>query len=427
MIEVEQNKMKYCLYARKSTEAEEKQALSIDSQIKEMKQIAERENLTIIEIRKESHSAKESGQRPVFEEIVKDIDTGIFNGIITWAPDRLSRNAGDLGKLVDRMDQKKLVQIKTFGQNFTNSPSDKFLLMILCSQAKLENDNKSINVKRGMRTRCEMGLWPAQPPTGYRKVNDRMAKCEVEIDPERAGVIRQIFEKISYEKWSVSKVHAWLRYDLNFKTHRGFHLSIGNVFKIINNTFYYGRFEFPQGAGIWYEGKHKPIISKELFDETRNSVKSQIIKSQGKEFAFTRIMKCGVCGSGITADEKFKKLLNGGVNRYVYYRCTKAKDRNCKNSAINEPELVESLVKMLDTISLDKVKLNTKLNIEIQKFKKLQAMFLGKKRNEKIESIDLRDYARFVLTEGSVLEQRSVLECIEDKINLKYGKIELLN
>jgi site-specific DNA recombinase len=427
MTEVEQNQMKYCLYARKSTEAEEKQALSIDSQIKEMKQVAERENLTIVEIRKESHSAKESGQRPVFEEIVKDIDTGIFNGIITWAPDRLSRNAGDLGKLVDRMDQKKLIQIKTFGQTFSNSPSDKFLLMILCSQAKLENDNKSINVKRGMRARCEMGLWPVQPPTGYRKPNHRLAKCEVEIDPERADTIRQIFEKISYEKWSVSKVHAWLRYDLNFKTHRGFHLSLGNVFKIINNTFYYGRFEFPQGSGVWYEGKHKPIISKELFDETRNSIKSQTIKSQGKEFAFTRIMKCGACGSGITADEKFKKLLNGGVNRHVYYRCTKAKDRNCKNPALNETELIESLLEMVDTLNINKVKLTAKLDVEIQKFKKLQAMFLGKKKTEKIEPIDLKDYTKFVLKEGSPLEQRSILECISSELVLKSKKIQLVN
>ncbi len=426
MTEVEQSQMKYCLYARKSTEAEEKQALSIDSQIKEMKQIAERENLTIVEIRKESHSAKESGQRPVFEEIVKDIDTGIFNGIITWAPDRLSRNAGDLGKLVDRMDQKKLITIKTFGQTFSNSPSDKFLLMILCSQAKLENDNKSINVKRGMRARCEMGLWPVQPPTGYRKPNQRLAKCEVEIDPERADTIRQIFEKISYEKWSVSKVHAWLRYDLNFKTHRGFHLSLGNVFKIINNTFYYGRFEFPQGSGIWYEGKHKPIISKELFDETRNSIKSQTIKSQGKEFAFTRIMKCGACGSGITADEKFKKLLNGGVNRHVYYRCTKAKDRNCKNPALNETELIESLLDMVDTLNINKVKLTAKLDVEIQKFKKLQAMFLGKKKTEKIEPIDLKDYTKFVLKEGSPLEQRSILECISSELVLKNKIIKLL-
>lgn len=418
--------MKYCLYARKSTEAEEKQALSIDSQIKEMKQIAERENLTIVEIRKESHSAKESGQRPVFEEIVKDIDTGIFNGIITWAPDRLSRNAGDLGKLVDRMDQRKLIQIKTFGQTFSNSPSDKFLLMILCSQAKLENDNKSINVKRGMRARCEMGLWPVQPPTGYRKPNQRLAKCEVEVDPERADTIRQIFEKISYEKWSVSKVHAWLRYDLNFKTHRGFHLSLGNVFKIINNTFYYGRFEFPQGSGVWYEGKHKPIITKELFDETRNSIKSQTIKSQGKEFAFTRIMKCGACGSGITADEKFKKLLNGGVNRHVYYRCTKAKDRNCKNPALNETELIDSLLEMVDTLNINKVKLTAKLDVEIQKFKKLQAMFLGKKKTEKIEPIDLKDYTKFVLKEGSPLEQRSILECISSELVLKNKKITIL-
>lgn len=423
--ELPQTQVKYVLYARKSTEAEEKQALSIDSQIKEMKQVAERENLNIVEIRKESHSAKESGQRPVFEEIVKDIDTGIFNGIITWAPDRLSRNAGDLGKLVDRMDQRKLIQIKTFGQTFSNSPSDKFLLMILCSQAKLENDNKSINVKRGMRARCEMGLWPVQPPTGYRKPNQRLAKCEVEIDPERSDTIRQIFEKISYEKWSVSKVHAWLRYDLDFKTHRGFHLSLGNVFKIINNTFYYGRFEFPQGSGIWYEGKHKPIITKELFDETRNSIKSQTIKSQGKEFAFTRIMKCGVCGSGITADEKFKKLLNGGVNRHVYYRCTKAKDRNCKNPALNEIELIESLLDMVDTLNINKVKLTAKLDVEIQKFKKLQAMFLGKKKTEKIEPVDLKDYTKFVLKEGSPLEQRSILECISSELVLKNKIIKI--
>ncbi len=423
MIETEQSSYKYVLYARKSTEGDEKQTLSIDSQIKEMTQIAEREKLNVVEIRRESHSAKESSQRPVFEEIVRDIDNGIFNAIVTWAPDRLSRNAGDLGKLVDRMDQKKLITIKTFGQNFTNSPSDKFLLMILCSQAKLENDNKSINVKRGQRTRCEMGLWPAQPPTGYRKVDGRLAKCEVEIDPDRADIIKQIFEKIAYDKWSATKVHAWLKYDLNFRTLRGYHLSIGNVFKIINNTFYYGKFEFPKGAGIWYEGKHTPLISKELFDETRNLIKSQVIKSQGKEFAFTRIMKCGVCGSGITADEKFKKLKAGGVNRHVYYRCTKAKDRSCKNPAINETDLITAMIKMLDTIRLDQVKLNMKLNTEIQKFKKLQAMFLGKKKTEKIESIDVRDYARFVLNEGSVLEQRSVLECVSSELLLENCKI----
>ena len=138
-------KMKYCLYARKSTEQDEKQALSIESQVKEMLAIADRENLDIVDIRREAHSAKDSGQRPVFKELLEDIRRERFNGILVWHPDRLSRNAGDLGSLVDLMDQKLVVQIRTYGQTFTNTPSEKFLLMILCSQAKLENDNKSIN------------------------------------------------------------------------------------------------------------------------------------------------------------------------------------------------------------------------------------------------------------------------------------------
>jgi len=422
-MEVLEKELKFCLYARKSTEGDEKQALSIDSQIREMTQIAERESLNITEIRKESHSAKESGTRPVFEEILKDIDTGLFNAVITWAPDRLSRNAGDLGKMVDLIDQKKLVQIKTFGQNFTDSPSDKFLLMILCSQAKLENDNKSINVKRGLRTRCEMGLWPAQPPTGYRKKNDRNAKCEVELDPERADIIKQIFEKIAYEKWSGRKVQNWLQYDLDFKTKNGNHLSAGNIFKILNNTFYYGKFEFPQGTGIWYDGVHIPIITKELFDLARSSIKSQVIKSHGKEFAFTRMIKCGLCGSGITADEKFKKLKAGGVNRYVYYMCCKSKDRHCKNPALNETDLIKEFQKLANTLNMNEVQLTEKLNLEIKKFKKMQQMFLGKKTSEKIVSINLQDYLKFIMKEGSILEKRGILECLNNEIFMKNKSI----
>src|SRR5579885_292521 len=110
--------LEYCLYARKSTEDDERQAMSIDSQIKEMTDMAVKEGLFIKEIRRESHSAKMSGQRPVFMEIINDLRSGMFTGILTWAPDRLSRNAGDLGQLVDLMDQGKLIHIKTFTQAF---------------------------------------------------------------------------------------------------------------------------------------------------------------------------------------------------------------------------------------------------------------------------------------------------------------------
>ena len=160
-------KVKYCLYARKSTESEERQVLSIDSQIKEMLQLADREGLEIAEMKRESHSAKETGTRPVFNEIVEDLRAGKYNGILTWAPDRISRNAGDLGKIVDLMDAGGLQEIRTYSQSFRNNPNEKFLLMILGSQAKLENDNRGVNVKRGLRTRCEMGLRPGVAPVGY--------------------------------------------------------------------------------------------------------------------------------------------------------------------------------------------------------------------------------------------------------------------
>ena len=197
------------------------------------------------------------------------------------------------------------------------------------------------------------------------------------------------------------------------------------IFKILRNTFYYGEYEFPKGSGVWYKGIHEPIISKELFDLARSSIKSQVIKSYGKEFAFTRMIKCGLCGSGITADEKFKKLKNGGVNRHVYYRCCKSKDHTCKNPALNEGDLIKAFQSMMSKLDFNEIELNEKLKLEIKRFKKLQAMFLGKEKTKVIQTIDIRDYAVFVLKEGSVLEKRSILECLNSEMVMKDRKILL--
>lgn len=153
-IDLKPQVIKYCLYVRKSSEQDERQALSIEQQIKEMEVLAEHWGIKIIETRRESHSSKIAGTRPVFNKLIQDIRLGYFNGIIAWAPDRLSRNAGDLDILVDLMDQHKLVEIRTHSQTFSNNPNEKFLLMILGSQAKLENDNRGLNVIRGLKNKA---------------------------------------------------------------------------------------------------------------------------------------------------------------------------------------------------------------------------------------------------------------------------------
>ncbi len=420
------DKVKYCLYARKSTESDEKQALSIDSQVKEMLQIAEREGLEIVDIRRESHSAKASGQRPVFNELIRDLNSSRYTGILTWAPDRLSRNAGDLGTLVDLMDEKKLHQIRTYGQSFENSPNEKFLLMILCSQAKLENDNKSINVKRGLRTRCEMGLWPAPAPMGYLNEKRVDRKGRVYVDPERAPIIKKMFEKVAYEKWSGKKLYHWLKFELNFKTPNGNKgLTLSNIYLILQNDFYYGSFEYPRKSGLWYKGIHEPLITKELFDQVQAQVKSQIIRTTDKEFAFTKIMECGLCGSGICADEKFKKQKNGNIHRHVYYGCTKSKDKNCRCGYINESELIEQLVILMDKIDLDEIGIKEKIKNEVERIKKFQKTVLGTRDKIQVKDIDIRNYTKYVLKEGQDIEKRELLGCLKSKILLKEKAIFL--
>lgn len=419
-------KVKYCLYARKSTEQAERQALSIESQVKEMLQIAERDGLEVVDIRRESHSAKDSGQRLVFKEVIEDIRRGRFNGILTWAPDRLSRNAGDLGSVVDLMDQKHLIEIRTYGQQFRNSPNEKFLLMILCSQGKLENDNKSINVKRGLRTRVEMGLWPSGAPTGYLKEKRTDRKCQTIIDPDRAPVIKQMFEKVAYEKWSGRKLYHWLTFDLNFRTAAGHkHLSLGNIYKILDNHFYYGVFEYPKKSGNWYTGKHEPLITKELFGLVQAQIKSQVIRSESKEFAFTKMMTCGLCGSGVTADEKFKKQQNGNVHRYVYYGCTKARDKDCKCGHLNEVELIKQFEQLIDKIDIDEIGIREKIKYEVERIKKFQQGVLGVKEKVIVKDIDIRNYAKYILREGQDLEKRELLGCLKSKILLKNKVISL--
>jgi len=419
--------IRYCLYARKSTEEDEKQALSIDSQIKEMLALAKRENIDIADIRQESHSAKASGQRPVYNLLLADIRKGMFNGILTWMPDRLSRNAGDLGALVDLMDQRLLIEVRTYGQKFTNTPSEKFMLMIMGSQAKLENDNKSLNVKRGLRARVESGLWPVCAPAGYLNAKNRDQKCVVLVDHQRAPTIRKMFEKVAYENWSGRKLYSWLKDELKFTSKYGKPLALSNLYIILRNSFYYGVFEYPRDSGNWYQGKHTPIITKEVFDAVQERLNRELgDKAHRKEFAFTNLMKCGHCGSGIAAMEKFKKLKDGGTNRYVYYGCTRSKDPHCNNRYIREEDLVEQLIAVMDKLSLDKFGMREKIEREVKEHREFRQSVPGEKiGSEKTKEIDIRNYAKYVLRAKSDLEKRELLSCLKSKIIIKNKMVAI--
>ncbi|MFA5248156.1 MAG: recombinase family protein [Patescibacteria group bacterium] len=420
-------KIKYCLYARKSSESEERQVLSIDSQIKEMLQLAERENLEVVTMKQESHSAKETGQRPIFNEIIEELKMGKFNGILTWAPDRISRNAGDLGRIVDLMDSGALKEIRTFGQSFSNNPNEKFLLMILGSQAKLENDNRGINVKRGLRTRVEMGMWPNMAPLGYLNQRNLDKKGQLMIDPDRAPIVRMMFEKLANDNWSGRKIFNWLKFEINFKTRGNKSLTQSGIYRVIDSPFYYGMFEYPKNSGNWYKGKHEPIITQEMFERAKAQLKRGQIDRETHEFSFTKLFTCGYCGSGMSAQEKFKLLKDGTQNRYVYYSCSRARDRNCKNKYIREEELIDELLKILDELDINELGMRKRLEDEIARFNIFQRSVLGSTDKVKTrEDMDIRNYAKYILKEGSVSEKRELLGNLKSRISYKDKNLTLL-
>lgn len=432
-------KVEYCLYARKSTEDDERQAMSIDSQVKEMNDLAVKEGLFIKEIRRESHSAKQSGQRPVFAQLLEDIRTGLFNGILTWAPDRLSRNAGDLGILVDLMDQEKLAQIRTFSQSFSNNPNEKFLLMILCSQAKLENDNRGVNVKRGIRAKCNIGWRPAIAPLGYLNVLGHPEDGKLIIpDPERAFIVRQIFEKVGNQGQSGRTIKRWLD-RIEFRTKNNKSLALSKIYATLKNTFYYGRFEFPLKSGEWYKGRHEPLITKELFDKVQEQLKVPPKEWNKHIFPFKKVFTCGGCGGGVTAEIKYRKLKNGYIEKHIYYHCGRNVDYDCDEPYITERELVKQLLFHIENISINLSGISKKITEEIDRFHRFKLHVLQDEyktgnladfnflvEDDQKQEV-MRNYLKHILTMGTQEERQEIMGFIKTKFILQDRSISPAN
>lgn len=405
--------IKYCLYARKSSEQDERQAMSIDSQLKEMLALAERDGLEIVETKHESHSAKQSGCRPVFNELLNDLRSEKFNGVLTWAPDRLSRNAGDLGSLVDLMDGNKLHSIRTFGQSFSNTPNEKFLLMILCSQAKLENDNRGVNVKRGIRAKCETGWRPCMPPLGYFTRGASGKGKDVIVDQERAPYIVKMFE-MSAEGRGGRHIRQWLE-DNNVRTRGGKAVPLSMIYRMLGSTFYYGMFEYPRGSGKWYQGHHSPLITKELYDRVQIQLKVPAKTKWGsKEFPYKQFMRCYSCGSSLVGEEKTKYRKNGLSKKFTYYHCSRQVDRHCKELYATEQSIADQLSLMCNELITDLQDVEPNLRTAIDKFTRMMDITYDDHNQQHV----IGAYIKYVLKNGTLFEKTRLIRNIDVKLVL---------
>src|SRR3972149_4357474 len=147
---------KYFIYCRKSSEAEDRQVLSIESQVNELKTLTERLGLSVAETLTESRSAKEPG-RPVFNEMIKRVYRGEAAGIICWKLDRLARNPVDGGSIIWAIKQHG-IKVMTPAQSYAREDDNIILMYIEFGMAQKYVDDLSKNVKRGLKTKIENGL-----------------------------------------------------------------------------------------------------------------------------------------------------------------------------------------------------------------------------------------------------------------------------
>ncbi len=340
--------MKYIAYCRKSREEKDKQILSIEAQIAELKEFAKRDNLEIVEFVEEAKTAKVPG-RENFNQVIKKIEKGFADGIIAWHPDRLARNSIDGGKIIYLLDTKKLVDLKFPSFWFENTPQGKFMLSIAFGQSKYYVDNLSENVKRGLRQKIRNGVWPGKAPYGY--INNFQTRG-VDVDDKKAKAIIKAYEMFADGSKTFTDISNFL-YKFDFKRKNGKPLNVNQIRQILSNKFYVGIMNY---NGEYHEGNHKIFITKDLFQKVQAELQKRdkhYKKSNG--FPFLGIFRCIECGGAITAEKhvKFYK----GTNRtatYFYYRCTK-KLGPCSQKAVTSFEMENQIKELLEKVSLPSV------------------------------------------------------------------------
>jgi site-specific DNA recombinase len=343
------DKQKYFLYARKSTDVEDKQVLSIEAQLAELRKFAADNQLFITDTIIEKKSAKTPG-RPKFGSMLKRIEAGEASGIISWHPDRLARNSIDGGQIVYLLDQTHLQSLKFPTFWFENTSQGKFMLSIAFGQSKYYVDNLSENTKRGLRQKVRRGERPGLAPFGY--INDVRTKTVI-VDKRRAPIIVEAFELYVKGTSRLEDIAIFLA-SKGVVTSSGKQFPKDQVKRLLTNPFYYGHFIY---AGEVHEGKHTAIMSKKLFDQVQATLckRGRPQKGATAPQIFCGLLRCATCNLAITAEKKVKHQKNGNVHEYVYYRCTrKHKTIKCTEPPITEPDLTAQLSDILQGYTLPK-------------------------------------------------------------------------
>jgi DNA invertase Pin-like site-specific DNA recombinase len=326
---------KFFIYTRKSTDDKDRQVRSIADQLSELKELASKEDIDVVDVFVEKQTAKIPG-RPVFGEMLERMEKGEATGILAWHPDRLARNSVDGGKIIYLVDTGVISEMKFPTFWFDPTPQGKFMLSIAFSQSKYYVDNLSENIKRGHRNKVKDGIWPQMSPIGY--VNEKGKG--IVPHPELSILVKKTFEAYSTGNFTLRELRDKFN-ALGLKRKSGKELAVSNYQKLLKNPIYTGLMRY---NGEIFEGKHEPIITKKLFDSVQEvMMRKSKPKGKGlKPFLYRGFFRCGECGCFITTETQ---------KGHNYLRCTKRKNP-CTQKYTREEIITSEIQKEIKKVSL---------------------------------------------------------------------------
>lgn len=381
--------IKYFIYARKSSEQEDRQILSLPAQVAELTKLAQEQHLDVVDTYQESKSAHTAG-RPKFNEMIKRIENGEANGLIVWDESRIARNSLDGGKVIYMMDLGQIVEIRKPSKTYRNTPDDKSWLQMCFMMSKKESDDKGVNVKRGLRTKAEKGWFPSswtKPGYMWDRFAERGNKT-ILVDPDRFPLIKQCWNLLLTGAYNTPQILRKLNDEWGYKspirkTMGGKPMFRSQLYELFVDPFYYGMYTYKNSDGqtIWKRGNHKPMITEEEFNRAQILLgRSCRQRFQKHDFPLTGIIHCGECGAMVTAEEKWQvicskckhkfssqnksacpkcstkieEMIDPTIRHYIYYHCTKRINPRCTQKSILIDDLITQVDEKLSHLSVSK-------------------------------------------------------------------------
>lgn len=322
--ELDITKLKYVLYARKSTTDETRQVRSIPDQIFECKQLSARIGIRVVQVLQETKSAKKPHQRPIFTKMINDIKAGLYDCILAWNPDRLARNMLEGGMVIDLIDQDIIKDLKFVTHTFTKDANGKMLLGMAFVLSKQYSDDLSQKVTRGVRRKFGEGKSQI-PKHGYLNDDSRYKP-----DGKNFDLICEAWQQRIAGK-SIEDITEYLKssdYARTVKTSgKQIDMSKQILSKIFHDPFYYGVL-IQAGQEVDLKELDRdfiPAVSKEDYFAVQDLQYRRIKPSKPHKVAFypfRQMVQCAYC-------DRFMQVApsSGKTKKYLYFRCD---NEDCK-------------------------------------------------------------------------------------------------